>query len=384
MEKNISKDQIYHSPKILGQVYDRIQRVDFAARYEDSFDPRVLKAYELDDEILAAARQVKSQYDTAMRRIMAQHEVKTEFEVWSTFMLSKPRGGSDYKFQEDMARISNGLKDGFRDVCLERAGASDARDFEKLGPFVAAMYRVTCEEMQIALQECQETKRIGGRDVPRRKKEPKHMPFMSFPWLFHDVLGQIATGTEQLSDLERFGISVQQPSTSRLRASHGFSGKGDMEDGPVVRTAAGIIHRGEMIDLFGPGDDEEAHEHLSEDVDGEPASSTGFTPGEATPDEATEFQLGPARTLQGASSLLDFTQPAEEQAELGVDIRKWSRLEQLAEHERLTENTVPEGGKVEETIGEEEEEDLEEEEVVLGADVNKVSALERLALLSGS
>src|SRR5271154_4308064 len=75
MEKKFKpKDATYHSHKILGQLYDRVESVDFGPQYEEPFDKRILRAYKLDDGLLKTVRQTKSQYDTHMRRIMAQQE----------------------------------------------------------------------------------------------------------------------------------------------------------------------------------------------------------------------------------------------------------------------------------------------------------------------
>jgi hypothetical protein len=239
------KDQIYVSKKILGQLYDKVESVNFIPQYESPFDERITRAYDLDDAILKTARQLKSKYDTAMRRVMAQHDIKTEFEVWSTFVLSKPRVGSDYKMQEEMAIVSDALKDRFRKVCIEAAGGEDS---EHLRPFVAAMYRVTREEMRIALHECREMKIKGGKEEPKRKMEPKYMPLISFPWLFHDVLGRIATGIEQREDLENLGFSFV--STTKEKSYKIKSGRDESDPDDVVETAEGITHRGELLDLF--------------------------------------------------------------------------------------------------------------------------------------
>jgi hypothetical protein len=242
------KEQIYISKKILGQLYDKVESVNFVPQYESPFDERITRAYDLDDSILKTARQLKSKYDTAMRRIMAQHDIKTEFEVWSTFVLSKPRVGSDYKVQEEMAVVSDALKDRFRKVCIEAAGGNDP---EQLRPFVAAMYRVTREEMRIALHECREMKTKGGKEEPKRRMEPKYMPMISFPWLFHDILGRIATGIEQRDDLEDLGFTFV--STIKEKSYKVKSGR-DEDPDDVVETAEGITHRGELLDLFGPDD----------------------------------------------------------------------------------------------------------------------------------
>lgn len=246
MEKKFKpKDQIYTSKKILGQLYDKVESVNFVPQYEFPFDDRITRAYDLDEKILKMARQLKSKYDTAMRRVMAQHDIKTEFEVWSTFVLSKPRVGSDYKMQEEMAIVSDALKDRFRKVCIEAAGGKDS---EQLRPFVAAMYRVTREEMRIALHECREMKIKGGKEEPKRKMEPKFMPLMSFPWLFHDILGRIATGIEQREDFENLGFTFM--STTKEKSYKVKSGRDESDPDDVVETAEGITHRGELLDLF--------------------------------------------------------------------------------------------------------------------------------------
>lgn len=249
MEKKSKRE--YISSKILGQLYDHVQRVDFVPLYEAPFDGRVLTAYPDDISILRTARQVKTQYDIALRRIMAQQEIETEFEVWSTFVLSKPRVGSDYKTQENMGIIETALKARFRSICIESAGAETSKDFDKMGPFVASMYQVTYEEMKIALDECHATIMVGGKQVPKRKMEPKYMPLISFPWLFHDVLGRIATGIADRQGLEDLGLpflaTKAQPKTSQLRSPN------IQDDKQIVETIEGVIfHRGELLDISWP------------------------------------------------------------------------------------------------------------------------------------
>ncbi len=240
---------IYHSKRILGQLYDRVGKVNFVPQYEEPFDRRILRAYSLDDALLKTVRQIKTQYDTAMRRLLAQQEINTEFEIWSTFVLSKPRVGSDYKLQEEIARLSDSLKAQFRAVCIDKAGSTD---FAVLGPFVAAMYKVTKEEIDIALAECRTMKVVGGREVPKRKMEPKYMPLMSFPWLFEKELGRIATGIEVYEEDLGSPIAIDP---GRLRR-HRVAGETDVEDF-ICQENGVIIHRGEELDLFFQDDSDE-------------------------------------------------------------------------------------------------------------------------------
>ncbi|KAF4632504.1 hypothetical protein G7Y89_g5632 [Cudoniella acicularis] len=264
------KEAIYKSTKILGQLYDRVDKVNFVPQYEAPFDRRILSRYKLDDSLLKAVRQIKSKYDTAMRRIMAQQEISTEYEIWSTFVLSRPRVGSDYKVQEEIGRISEALKEQFRAICIDKAGG---KDFEKLGKFVAGMYKVTKEELDIALTECRLTKIVGGREVPRRKMEPRYMPLISFPWLFEKELGRIATGLSSFEDFEDLDLQPltlksDQPHIRRRQEDRVV----DIED-YIQRADGVIVHRGEELDLFHPDIDMED----SESDFGEGSSDNGHS-----------------------------------------------------------------------------------------------------------
>lgn len=248
MEKShLPNSSTYNSYKILGQLYDKVESVSFIPQWQEPFDARILEAYELDDAMLKLVRQTKSKYDTAMLRIMAQQDIQTEFEVWSTFVLSKPRVGSDYKIHEEIGNLSDALKDRFRHVCIEHAGG---KDFSVLGPFVAGMYKVTKEELDLALIECQQTKLVGGRLVPKRNLVPKSMPLISFPWLFEKELARIATGfqTGGMDSLPFQPPNASDTVKSRKQASNGTL----IEFDDYVQQVDGVvIHRGEELDLFG-------------------------------------------------------------------------------------------------------------------------------------
>lgn len=279
------KDQVYTSDKILGQLYDRVESVNFIPQWEAKFDVRILRAYQLEDSLLKTARQIKSQYDTSMRRLLANQDVGSEFEIWSTFLLSKPRVGSDYKFQEVISHLSDALKDQFRAVCIEKAGG---KDFAVLGPFVAAMYKVTKEELDIAIAECRTTKTVGGREVPKRKMEPKSMPLISFPWLFEKELGRIATGTDASAAIEELGLLPLGHKGEATKKRH-RAGNTDLDD--FVQQGDGIIvHRGEELDLFRDIDDTSNDSDLDDSVsigiENHYAVDSGdvIAPGRETPD----------------------------------------------------------------------------------------------------
>ncbi|RVD90064.1 uncharacterized protein DFL_001045 [Arthrobotrys flagrans] len=187
-EKHIgTKKKFYVSHEILGQLYDAVEKVAF--RPEEcakdlKFDDRILTAFnDIDQKHLNMARDLKVKYDAAVRRLMAQNDIKTEFEIWSTFALSHALIGSDYKFHEDMKEMRDGLMDRFdQEIRVEIR----TEDEYTLGRFVAAMYQITNEEYTRAMED----------------GEP--MPLISFPWVYDELLGKIA---------KKQGVFARDPDT---------------------------------------------------------------------------------------------------------------------------------------------------------------------------
>ena len=249
MEKDHKpKEQQYVSKKVLGKLYDQVERVDFVPDFAAPFDKRILFAYQLDEKTLSDAAEAKKHYDEAMRRILAQHDIDTEFEVWTTFVLHHTNEKNDYKFHEEMGEISSALKERFRKVCYDKAGG---KEFERIGPFVAAMYKVTSDEITWALEECHQKKIVGGVEEPVRYMTAKTMPMISFPWLFQGILGKIARGELYATKGEIIDptIAVQgapkKPTPKKDRISLGVLGSED-----DLETAMGVTHRGQVLELF--------------------------------------------------------------------------------------------------------------------------------------
>lgn len=195
MEKEPERSR--QSYKILGRLYDQVVKIDFIPSYELQFDDRILNAYTLSDDLLAAAKTVKAEYDAALHRILAQHDIHTEFEVYSTFVMHHSAAAKDYKFHEEIASIRDSLTDSFRKMVIKRVGQSDEA---KLGPFVAAMYTVTKQELDASLRAL-DAKKAKGKERARTTEgnPPKftpddinEMPLISFPWLFPETLGRLA------------------------------------------------------------------------------------------------------------------------------------------------------------------------------------------------
>ena len=258
---NLSADRIYTSRKVLGQLYDQVERVDFVPAYRAPFDDRILNAYKPDADMLDTVRNIKSDYDAHIRRIMAQHEVKTEFEVWSTFVLQHSRTTNAFKFHEVIWELSVALKEQFRKTCYEWAGG---KDFNKLAPFVAAMYIVTHREMADAVWECPQFQDVGGRRRPLREMTADTMPLMSFPWLFPDVLGKIAKGhaqqaaetvsirrnAAQIAGMARSGLEAAAGRVIPSRLGRSVLAPSMLDAADDIETAGGVTHRGDMLQLF--------------------------------------------------------------------------------------------------------------------------------------
>ncbi|RGP77438.1 putative rna-dependent rna polymerase sad-1 [Fusarium longipes] len=189
----MEKKNSYRSGKALGIIYNKVahKTVEFNPVWDNPFDKRITKKFELDNEILKAARKIKTEYDTAVRRVLSQHALKTEFELYTGFALTKPSVGSDYNFREDLDREFRSIKEHYQDVCIQAAGGKNAENIE---PFVAAMYTITEEQIRTALFEHDRGPiNDAGTILQPRKLEPRSMPLISFPWIFYGVMCRIAT-----------------------------------------------------------------------------------------------------------------------------------------------------------------------------------------------
>lgn len=210
----------YKSHKALGQLYDAVDRVAFVANYDAPFDERILNACEPVPAIIQDARELKHEYDSSLQRIMAQHDIRTEFEVWSTFVLDHSKASKDYKFHEEIGQLSKSLKEQYHAAVIERAGG---KDWSQLVPWAVAMYRVTKEELEAA-------KREGRRSS---------MPFLSFPWILQSTLIQIVKGVDNLAGHRHDQIigewleNVHQPS---------YNPKTCIYDDPLQVETNGIEH----------------------------------------------------------------------------------------------------------------------------------------------
>ncbi|KAL1385577.1 RNA dependent RNA polymerase-domain-containing protein [Phyllosticta capitalensis] len=229
--RNRPADKIYHSKKILGQLFDQVQKVDFEPVYDAKFDSRILDAYQHSEETLITVADIKQVYDTAVHRIMAQHGIGTEFEVWSVFILDHNNQSRDYQMTEEFGRISGALKERFQNICIEQAGG---RDFKTLAPFVAAMYVVTATQIERAKSEADQ------------RVDRVEMPLMSFPWIFAHILGKIATGEQFVPDFTVQSAAAQR--TKKPKNPVFTTNDLTAEDEMLMR---GDRKHHEVMDLFG-------------------------------------------------------------------------------------------------------------------------------------
>ncbi|RVX71797.1 hypothetical protein B0A52_04196 [Exophiala mesophila] len=191
----------YQSKKILGKLYDAVEKVNYTPELSDAFDPRILK-HPPQDAIVGFVKELKLQYDQSMQRVMTQHEIQTEFEVWSTFVMSHSKAFGDFKFHEEIGNHSKTLKEQYYDAFCTEAGS---REFAKLAPYAVAAYHVTHTEVKTALEAWESEDASEGSDEEEEEVEITHPPFISFPWILQEVLEKVAKCTlsdEELNELE--------------------------------------------------------------------------------------------------------------------------------------------------------------------------------------
>lgn len=267
-----NKKTTYHSQKALGKIYDKVVNkvIQFNPIWDNPFDKRITKRFTLENDMLKDARKIKSEYDTSVRRLLSQHDLKTEFELWTAFAMTKPAIGTDYKQQEDLGHDYDALKHRFRETCYKAAGGQNR---EQIDPFVAAMYVVTEEEVKIALYEHNRGPiNDGGVIQPPRRLDARSMPLISFPWIFHWVLIRIALAgkynpeTSMLAAARR-KVGLKSGTTPKKGAQDGEETQQATSEGEVrpsepaaemfTRLSDGsVLHRGEPLVLFHEADND--------------------------------------------------------------------------------------------------------------------------------
>lgn len=179
----------YRSHKVLGQLYDKINKFyektgkEAFVKYDLEFDSRILDAFNPDTELLNKVEAVKRSYDISLRRILTQHSIRTEFELWTTFVLEHSKKSRDYKFHEEVGDLSRILKEEYYEELCDLAGG---RDFDHLAPIAVTAYKLARNQLQAA--KAQAEMQHGDDTVVE-------MPFISFPWVLQDTLIKISSQT---------------------------------------------------------------------------------------------------------------------------------------------------------------------------------------------
>ena len=300
-KKNATRNNTYTSRKILGQLYDQVERTDFSPDLSKSFNRKILDAYANSEATLSVARRIKKEYDAALCCIMAKNDVKTEFEIWSTFALSH-NNLNDFKFHEEIGQLSTNLKVRYRKLCVEAAGGDQ---HDQLAPFVAAMYQVTAEETAAAVARCNGThvaeENFEGTESPQKEIMPK----ISFPWLFHDVLGKIANPTTIASyeELQVEVIAQNRNTTSVPKKGRNFDSGATLL--PDLTTAQGVVHQGDLFEPFASRNEQGLEKNGDEAVV-HPTANESTTPSEVAPQESVLLpsQDSTSPVLDTAESLL--------------------------------------------------------------------------------
>lgn len=343
----MEKPKSYASKKVLGQLYDMVKAEKFELKdnYNLPFDIRILKKFDLSDDLLTKARKLKTKYDVSMRRIMAQLEIASEHEVWTTFVLSRPRVGTAYKLQEKVGRESAALKQLFRELCIQEAGGS--REYNVLAPFVAAMYRVTWEEIQIAQLEARQPYIAADGTVKQRRINDWSRPLISFPWLFDTTLGNIATGgdpTLRVHIKPNQKGKNKQPKTKTEGQGQGHCSilEEQTEDllMRITRTDDGhVIHRGEILHLFQHDENEGREEGLNLDT-----PEQTHTPESERGKAETQWDLDPELTRRSNSEVESQSgNEAESVREVSVStpVMEATTLSGIDEHRALIDLNTP-------------------------------------------
>ena len=191
-------------------------------------------------------------HHAAVHQIMAKYDIKTEFEVWSTFVLSHS-WSNDFKFHEEIGQVSGALKHQFREQCIEAAGG---KHFDQLRMFVAAMYRITAEESAAASESSSQKPSASHSNVDGHG-EGAGTPFISFPWIFSDILGKIVQQHEMPpSPLNTPSVPAPllteetSQSTMKGKLQKGRSLAHTTGQVPDLETTRGTLHPGDLFKPF--------------------------------------------------------------------------------------------------------------------------------------
>ncbi|KAI5272997.1 RdRP-domain-containing protein [Aureobasidium subglaciale] len=290
------KNKHYTSKEVLGLLYDMVQPEKFTPQLEKPFDQRILNAYVMTEAMLSKAREFKIAYDQQIRRVMAQHNIRTEFEVWTAFVMDHNREKHWYSLAEDLGNLMSAIKSDFQAQVREHLQLADTgymggeQAFGILGPFVATMYTITAQEVR----QWKENKQ-GSID-----RDLSNAPLISYPWLFSRELGKIATNQSGPSLLSStFGGEIRRRTPvvkSSYKANLGGLKLEPLEEWKPEHNVDD--HVGTAFDVAESPKKEVAAEQdtLKEELSNEMSNGEGVV---HTVEEATRTEEGTLQTQEG-------------------------------------------------------------------------------------
>ncbi|KAG9581037.1 RdRP-domain-containing protein, partial [Aureobasidium melanogenum] len=323
------------SKQVIGMLFDMVQPQPFVPQLDRPFDKRVLDAYTLSDSHVEKAREFKLGYDQQMRRIMVQHNIKTEFEVWTAFVMDHNREQGWFTLAEDLGSLMSSIKADYQSQVREYLGLADSghvvseKAFDILAPFVAAMYAVT--EQEVA--RWKESKLVSIDE------DTRGAPLITYPWLFSRELGKIAT---------------RQSGPSALQAALAANG-GIRRRAPIVKSSYKTeLHSIKLEPLA---------EWKPEHAVGDRGGKTAFDVAQIGEVEKETLQVGQSETL-GEEIIVDGGVVKEEVKE--ADSEEGAAKQQVVEEEGAEAGAAEEAFTPEESWEEapKEEEEAKEEDVV--------------------
>ncbi|KAJ8102850.1 RNA dependent RNA polymerase-domain-containing protein [Lipomyces tetrasporus] len=227
------RGRMRRSYKVLGKLYDAVQDVVFKPDIGEKFDSRLFDSeYVSDDrELRQLVDNIKRDYDYKVFRMMQQRGIESEFEVFTAYVLKYDSAGhnKDYKYWEEVTQQFTAISDMIKKKVYDAIGynnpalSTKERDL-RLRKFVVTAYVVCFEELkevkqqgrverrrrrlEIQKAQAQEVDLLQLDDEPAQEEPSDPAPcedasgdgedniassvFISFPWIFRNVLCAVA------------------------------------------------------------------------------------------------------------------------------------------------------------------------------------------------
>lgn len=199
MEKEHKTSYVSDTP--LSHMYRQINSTTSRFAFLTHYDNTLCKVPGMLDYI-DFARTQKAAYDSKLSRLMNQYRLASEAEVVTGFILQcndKYSSKNDHQMRVDIAQKYSILRDSFREIIHSKSrqeeeeeeedgGRKAGREQRRLEAIVAAMYDVTFSQ----LVETNQPVVAAASAAPASAAAAQSRAMLSFPWIFHDVLGRLS------------------------------------------------------------------------------------------------------------------------------------------------------------------------------------------------